>query len=166
MIHDTGILNMLEFDIAIYVFALFQLGLINLIIFKLNFKYMDRDLVTFTALILLRRIVCKASHYYQVNIYRVSQLQFTVLRSVPLAICLVILWHLIKIAIFNSLVNLLCVLLPTIMYCVIFGVPRGIFSMSIAAYMQHPIYCYEKPVNDKGDSSSSTDAKKDADKVQ
>ena len=73
---------------------------------------MDPDLVIFSVLMLLRRILCKTNHYYQVNIYRVNHLKFTILRSVPLAICLVMLWLLIKIAIFNSIVNLICVLLP------------------------------------------------------
>ena len=112
MVHETGLYAMIEFDIAIYLFALFQLGLTNLIVFKLNFKFMNPDLLFFSMIMLSRRIVCKINHYYQINIYRVNLLMFTVLRSVPLAICLVLIWLLCKIAIFNSYLNLICVPLP------------------------------------------------------
>ena len=80
--------------------------------FKLNFKFMDSDLIVFSMLMLARRILCKANHYYQVNIYRVNLIMFTVLRSIPLTIMIVLAWLLFKIAIFHSLVNVVCVLLP------------------------------------------------------
>ena len=112
MIQETGLFTLLEFELAIFLFAMFQLGLTNLIVFKLNFKFMDPDLIVFTVLMLSRRILCKMNHYYQVNIFRVNLLMFTILRSVPLAICLVLIWLLFKIAIFNSYLNLICVLIP------------------------------------------------------
>ena len=50
------------------------------------------------------------------------------------------------------------------MYCVIFGIPKGIFSISSAAFMSHPIYTQEKH---KDKSESPNDAKKEAaEKVQ
>lgn len=112
MFHETGLAKLLEFDVAMFVFSLFQLGLTNLIVFKLNQKYMDMDLVVFSVIMLARRVLCKANHYYQVNIYRVNLIMFTVLRSIPLTILLVLAYLLLKIAIFSSLVNLICALLP------------------------------------------------------
>lgn len=73
---------------------------------------MNMDLVVFSVIMLARRIICKANHYYQVNIFRVNLIMFTILRSVPLTILLVLAYLLIKIAIFSSLVNLICALLP------------------------------------------------------
>ena len=54
----------MEFDIAIFLFAIFQLALTNLIVFKLNFKYMESDLIVFSVIMLLRRILFKTNHYY------------------------------------------------------------------------------------------------------
>lgn len=36
MFHETGLTKLLEFDVAMFVFSVFQLGLTNLIVFKLN----------------------------------------------------------------------------------------------------------------------------------
>ncbi len=112
MLKETGLLKQIEFDFAILVFAIFQLCLTNLIVYKLSFKYMDSDLIVFSVIMLSRRILCKINHYYQVNIYRVSMFWFTMLRTVPLTIILVLIWLLFKIAIHNSVANFICVLLP------------------------------------------------------
>ena len=112
MLKQSGLAKILEFDIAIFLFAVFQLALTNLIVFKLNFKYMDSDLIVFSIIMLSRRILCKANHYYQVNIYRVNLIFFTILRTIPLTIFIVLAWLLFKISITNSLVNFVCVLLP------------------------------------------------------
>ena len=56
--------KMLEFDLMIYIFAVFQLGLQNLIVFRMNTKFMDSDLIVFTLIMLARRILCKTNHYY------------------------------------------------------------------------------------------------------
>ena len=44
--------------------------------------------------------------------YRVNLTMFTVLRILPLSIIVVICWLLLKIVMRNSLVNVLCILLP------------------------------------------------------
>ena len=112
MLKETSLYKMIEFDLWIYIFAIFQLGLTNLIVFKINFKYMDSDLVIFSVLMLARRILCKANHYYQVNIYRVNLFMFTVLRSIPLTIFFILVWSIFKVTLFHSLVNVVCMLLP------------------------------------------------------
>ena len=112
MLKETSLYKMIEFDLWIYIFAIFQLGMTNLIVFKINFKYMDSDLVIFSVLMLARRILCKANHYYQVNIYRVNLFMFTVLRSIPLTIFFILVWSIFKVTLFHSLVNVVCMLLP------------------------------------------------------
>ena len=112
MKQQRSLSKLLEFDIAIFLFAIFQLALTNLIVFKLNFKYMDTNLILFSVIMLSRRILCKANHYYQVNIYRVSLLMFTLIRTIPLVIFVVLMWLLFKISVFNSTTNFVCVLLP------------------------------------------------------
>lgn len=158
MVRESGLFKMLEFDLWMFFFAIFQLILTNVIIFKLNFKYMDPDLIVFSTIMLSRRILCKANHYYQVNIYRVNLIMFTILRSIPLSIFCILIWFLTKIAIFNSLVNLICVLIPSIMYCVIFGIPRGVFTISSSSFMVHPIF---NPEQSKDSGKSSDTAKKE-----
>ena len=46
------------------------------------------------------------------------------------------------------------------MYCVIFGIPRGLFTISSAAFMAHPIFNPEKPSEPEA-PSSKVDAEKD-----
>ena len=64
MRREIGLYKMLEFDLMIYIFAVFQLGLQNLIVFRMNTKFMDSDLIVFTLIMLARRILCKTNHYY------------------------------------------------------------------------------------------------------
>ena len=112
MRQQRSLSKLLEFDIAIFLFAVFQLALTNLIVFKLNFKHMDSDLIIFSVIMLSRRILCKTNHFYQVNIYRINLLFFTVLRTVPFTIFIVLVTLLFKIAFFNSVTNFVCVMLP------------------------------------------------------
>ena len=56
--------EMLEFDFGVFIFAVFQLALTNLIVFKGNWKYMDTDLIMFSVIMLSRRLLCKANHYH------------------------------------------------------------------------------------------------------
>ena len=64
MRREMSLYKMLEFDLMIYIFAVFQLGLQNLIVFRMNTKFMDSDLIVFTLIKLARRILCKTNHYY------------------------------------------------------------------------------------------------------
>ena len=50
------------------------------------------------------------------------------------------------------------------MYCVIFGIPKGIFSISSAAFMSHPIYNQEKH-KDKSENTNDPAKKEPADKA-
>ena len=77
-----------------------------------NFKFMDMDLIVFSVVMLARRILCKTNHYYQVNIYRVNLAMFTVLRSVPLTIFILLAWVLFKISLTNSVANIVLLLMP------------------------------------------------------
>ena len=78
----------------------------------MNTKFMDSDLIIFTLIMLARRIICKTNYYYQINIYRVNLIMFTILRSVPLTIFIVLTWLLFKIAFLNSVTNFVLAILP------------------------------------------------------
>ena len=104
--------SIIKFDVGIYIFAMFQLGLTNLIVYKRNFKFMDMELIVFSVIMLARRIIFKSLHYHQVNIYRLNMVVFSMTRVLPLTLMLVLLWLLFKITLFNSVVNVVCILFP------------------------------------------------------
>ena len=83
---------------------------------------------------------------------------FTVLRTIQFTIIGVAAFSLIKIAIFDSIINLICLLIPTIMYGVIFGVPRGLLNICSSSLTVHPI---SKKYEKEADKSSQANQQRD-----
>jgi len=113
-----------------FIFALLQLALSNYLIFKGIPKYMDFDLIVFSTIILGRRLTLKIYQNFHCMYHRLSLLQIAIMKTMPLVFFVVLNYVAVRIFLYNSKVNFVCLLHPIFYYTMLFGVNPSFTSMS------------------------------------